>query len=102
MLIEQEMELIESWAGHLPVRFLVEIPQSDGVGKQQVELFRHFQANRLLQVQRQHVRDGSIFLNFGSALVKARLRAYASSYTGGGLRVEILLGHRCVFSFAAQ
>jgi len=45
MLIEQQVELIKSWPGNLPMRFLVEITQSHGIGQQEVELFGHLETN---------------------------------------------------------
>src|SRR5258708_38879701 len=47
------------------------------------------------------MRDRSILLNFCRTLVKARLRACASTFAGGCFRVAILLCHRYLL-LAAQ
>src|SRR5271155_1116461 len=93
MLVEQEMELIKGWSGNLPMRFLVEIAQGNGIGEQQVQLLGHFQANRFHKVERQHVRNRAVLLNCVSTLVKSRLRAHGHALAGGCFRVEILLSH---------
>src|SRR5947209_2340709 len=67
------MQLIERGPGNLPVRFLVQIAQRDGVRQQKVELFGHLQSNRFLKFERKGVRHGPVTLNFSGALVNARL-----------------------------
>src|ERR1700683_3804379 len=79
MLVEQEMELIKSWSGNLPMRFLVEVAEGHGVSQQQVE--------------RQHVRTRAVLLNCFSTLVKTRLGAHCPALASGCFRVEILLSH---------
>src|SRR5256712_12337149 len=67
------MQLVESRTGNLPVRFLVQVAQCHRVGKDLIELCRHFQPYRLLQFKRQKMVDGSVCLNLSSSLVKAWL-----------------------------
>src|ERR1700689_1536640 len=90
MLVEQEMELIKSWSGNLPMRFLVEVAEGHGVSQQQVELLCHFQAYRFHKVERQHVRNRAVLLNCFSTLVKTRLGAHCPALAGGGFGVESL------------
>jgi hypothetical protein len=72
------MKLVEGWAGNLPMRFLVEIAQSHGIGQKQIELLGHFQADGFFQFQGQRVVHGAVLLDFMSSLVKVRLGGYSS------------------------
>jgi hypothetical protein len=38
VLVEQQMELIEGWAGHLPMMFLVQITERHRVGEQLIQI----------------------------------------------------------------
>src|SRR6266576_3335834 len=67
------MQLIEGRSRHLPVRFLIEIAQGHGVGKQQVELLGHFQADIFFEFQGQRVRNRTVSLDFAGVLMNARL-----------------------------
>ena len=76
VFVEQQVQLIEGWSGHLPVRFLVEIPQSHGIGKQQVELLGHLQAGPALPVPRGNMcGDPSLSPHLTRTLMQTRLRA---------------------------
>src|SRR5579864_4081908 len=67
------MQLIERRSRHLPVRLLIEIAQSHGVGKQLVELLGHFQADIFFEFQGERMRNRTVGLNFAGALMNARL-----------------------------
>src|SRR5258708_13482513 len=75
MLIEEEMKLIKSWSRKLEVGFFVEIAQSDAVGQQLVEALGHFETHGLFQVKWQHMRNGTVGLNFRCMLVNPGLGA---------------------------
>jgi hypothetical protein len=55
------------------MRLFVQIAKSDGVGQKSVELFRHLQTDRFLQLKRQLVANGSVALEFTCVLMKTGL-----------------------------
>src|SRR5215469_7674250 len=73
MFVEEQMELIKSWPGHLPMRLLVQISEGDGICEQLVQLFAHLQSDNFLEFQRLQVRHGSVRLDFRRALMEPRL-----------------------------
>src|SRR5215469_17578618 len=75
MLIKQQMQLVKSRAGHLPVGFLVKIAGGNRVGQQLIQPLRHFKPDGFFQVQREHMADCPVSLDLGSSLVKSGLRS---------------------------
>src|ERR1700682_2189857 len=73
VLVEQKMKLIKSGSGNLPVRFLVQIAQSDGIGQKLVEMLGHFQTDWFFQLQWQGVAYSAILLDLSSSVVKVGL-----------------------------
>src|SRR3954471_4553384 len=75
MLIVKKMDLVERGSRNLPVRLLVQIAESHGIGKQLVQLFGHLQPYGFLEFKRQRMRDCAIRLNLAGTLMEARLWA---------------------------
>src|ERR1035438_5085209 len=82
MLVEQQVKLVKGRSGHLPMRLLVEIAQSHGVGQELIELLGHFQADGLFQLQRLHAGHGAKCLKFAGGLVEARLSGNSMRVVG--------------------
>ena len=53
MLVEQKMQLVERWPGHLPMALFIEIAQRGGVGQDQVQLLHHLGSGLLVETERQ-------------------------------------------------
>ncbi len=68
MLIKEQMELVKSMAGDLPVMFLVHITEGYGVGENLIEIVAGGCAGLFVQSDRQ-LGDLAIRLNFGGALM---------------------------------
>src|SRR5208282_2901722 len=73
VLIEKKMELVESGSRNLPMRLLVEIAQSHGIGQELVELFGHFEPDGFYQLQRLDTGDGAEGLEFTGGLMESGL-----------------------------
>ncbi len=63
MFVEEEVELIESRAGYLPMRLLVEVTQGGGIGEEIVEFLSDLEANILSQTDGQLLNDCAEFLD---------------------------------------
>ncbi len=55
------------------MRLLVEVAEGHRIREELVELLRHFQAYRLIELQWQHVTYRAVGLYFGRFLVETRL-----------------------------
>jgi [CysO sulfur-carrier protein]-S-L-cysteine hydrolase len=95
MFIEEQVELVKSVAGNLPVMFLVEVTQSHGVRQELIEICDALEADFFIE------RDGNLDnfaegLNFPGTLVQNRLGlpgAVGDVVVGCGVLVFPLIGH---------
>jgi hypothetical protein len=77
MFVVQQMELIKSRSGNLPMRFFIKVAERTGIGKNLVELLCHLQPDRLFKLQRQRVAYRSVRLDFTGPLMKPGLSGSA-------------------------
>jgi hypothetical protein len=75
VFVVQQMELIESRTGNLPVRLFVQVANSHRVGEQLVQLLGHLEPHRLFEVERQCVSDCAVRLDFTGTLMQVGLCA---------------------------
>ena len=71
VFVEEEMELVEGVAGHLPVVLLVHVPKRDRVGQHLVQVPRALGTDVFAQGIREP-RDRPVGLNLGCALADKR------------------------------
>ena len=86
VLVEKQMQLVESVAGNLPMVFFVEVAKGDGVGEDLVQIFGAFDADGLIERNRK-LGKLAVGLNFSRVLMKNRARTF-----GSGLRVRLVIG----------
>src|SRR5207244_2579481 len=84
MLVEQQMELVERLAGHLPVMLLVQVANRDGVGQRLVQRLHAPLADRLLQADRKRG-DAAVLLELLGTLSGVRPGAGRASSGRGAV-----------------
>src|SRR5260370_39701102 len=94
MLVNQQMELKERGARHLPMMFLVHIAQRHRVGEKLVQVFDALGANHFVQGDGES-RDLSKRLNFPGMLMQYRFCAVRALF-------ELAISSNIIFFFAGH
>src|SRR5882724_2553839 len=94
------MQLVEGWAGHLPVMLLVKIAKAHRIRQELIQILDASRANVRVQSDRQSG-DLAEGLNLRSMLVQTRAGSLRTRFGEGALRTVrvVVRAHRCLVSY---
>src|SRR5258708_36355165 len=97
------MQLVEGWAGHLPVMLLVEIAEAHRIRQELIQILDASGANIRVQSDRQPG-DLAEGLNFRGMLVHKRSSCLRTRFGEGSVRTArvVARAHRCLLYKGAE